>query len=257
MLQGDDVAEEFFRILSLSGGGARGIFQAELLRNYERQLRITTNSQFDLIAGTSVGGIIAAAVAMGISAERISQIFQENMMAVFRPERSRIRRGARYSFQTLKVKLAREFGDARIRDVPRKLILVAATLDRFQTKLITNIDEVRGGETDLSVVDAAMATAAAPTYFAPLTPQGKNQSYVDGGVWANSPSLIALLIATKVLKIPEQRVKVLHVGTGTTPTGILRTDYERLRPIGLSTIRTVLELIAACQVDGTRCIAEG
>ncbi|MGH6837723.1 MAG: hypothetical protein ACREDT_02775 [Methylocella sp.] len=73
---------------------------------------------------------------------------------------------------------------------------------------------------------------------------------MDGGVWANSPSLISYFAATKVLKIPESRVKLLHFGTGMTPVGIGKETYQRLRPIGFSTVKTILDLIGACQVDG-------
>ncbi len=172
------------------------------------------------------------------------------MAAVFRPQNMGFLRGPRYSFEPLRIKLNSEFGNARIKTLNRKLILVSATLDRFQIKLITNMDEVVGAETDISLVDAALATAAAPTYFSAVKPEGKEQSYVDGGVWANSPSLIGYFTAVRKLKIPEQRIKILHLGTGTTPTGIPRPAYDRLRPLGMSTIRTILELVFACQVDG-------
>ena len=169
---------EFFRILSLSGGGARGILQSELLCRYEQQLGAPISSQFDLIVGTSVGGVIAAALAHGVTAQRISNIFRDSMAAVFRPQNMGFLRGPRYSFEPLRIKLNSEFGNARIKTLNRKLILVSATLDRFQIKLITNMDEVVGAETDISLVDAALATAAAPTYFSAVKPEGKEQSEV-------------------------------------------------------------------------------
>lgn len=136
-----------------------------MLSRFERQLGTPLKSQFDLIAGTSVGGIIAAGLAHGVAAEQISTIFRETMPSVFRARRFAISRGPKYSSKPLKDRLAEEFGNARINGLDRRLILVAATLDRFQIKLITNVGELRSSELDISLVDAALATAAAPTYF--------------------------------------------------------------------------------------------
>lgn len=243
---------DFFRILSLSGGGARGILQAELLCLYEREIGAPVRSQFDLIVGTSVGGVIAVALAHGVPTERISKIFRDSMGAVFVSQNAwGVYRRPTYSFAPLQEKLLREFGNARIAGLTRKVVLISATLDRFQIKLITNVTGLAGSETDISLVDAALATAAAPTYFSAVRPEGKEQSYVDGGVWANSPSLVGYFTAIRKLHVPEQRIKLVHIGTGTMPTGILRSDYDDLRPIGISTIKTILELIFACQVDGS------
>jgi uncharacterized protein len=244
------VQNDHFRILSLSGGGARGILQAEMLLRYEQELGVPVGTQFDLIVGTSVGGVIGAALAYGISADNINKLFRECVRSIFVSQNFGLKRRPTYSLDPLRERLSKEFGNARISGLSRDIILVTATIDKYQTKLITNIPGLPGSETDISIIDAVCASAAAPTYFSAVKPSGKEQSYVDGGVWANSPSLIGHFVAVHKLNVPPQRVKLVHLGTGTTPTGILRSDYDRLRPFGISTVKAVLELIFACQVDG-------
>ena len=239
-----------FQILSLVGGGIRGAFITSYLKELEVKLGRPLAESFDLIAGTSTGGIIAAGLAYGHSAEQMhdfyvrygASIFEErppyrvkglnrlifptaNWLAKKRAGKSldTIFR-SRFSPNTLEKSLYEGFQDHTLGDVKcTRLIMPAVNLTKgephvFRSKHIPKAVH----DENIKLVEAIAATTAAPTYFPHRTIGG--QVYVDGGVWAADPSMLAVAEAIRVQQFEKQldpsapiltnNIHLLSVGTG-------------------------------------------
>jgi hypothetical protein len=200
------------RILSIDGGGLKGALPAAFLAEIEEATGKRIVDHFDLIAGTSTGGIIAIGLGLGIPARTILDFYIKKGPAVFRQDRPqlwaveklyraarRIRR-AKYAPDRLKSALSSILGEARIGDSRTRLLIPAYDSNRRAVHVIKTAHHPRfERDWQLSAVDAALATAAAPTYL----PQHALENYIgliDGGVWANNPCGLAAIEAVAVLK---------------------------------------------------------
>ncbi|MET4323586.1 CBASS cGAMP-activated phospholipase [Bradyrhizobium sp. RT5a] len=215
-----------YKILSIDGGGIRGIFPAAFLAKLEHHLDAPLVSYFDLIAGTSTGGIIAIGLGLGLSAKDILKLYEEQGRAIFGQQHGAIAnfvfqrwRGARqliaskYSSKPLHDALAGALGDRRLGESQTRLVVPAwhPMLERVYIYKTAHHPRL---ETDyrVSAVDAAMATAAAPTFLNPHTTEDAIE-LVDGGVWANNPIGVASIEAIGMLGWPADRLKILSIGT--------------------------------------------
>lgn len=213
-----------FQILSLSGGGYLGLYTASVLAALEEQSGRRIVDMFDLIAGTSIGGIIALGLAAGTSAAEIREAFLENGQAIFgnnAPERNfakfaKFMKGLLapgYSAAPLKATIERVVGaETRMHQLLRPTIAGAVNLTKGGPKIFKTGHHPRLVlDWHLKVVDVALATSAAPTYF-PIHEINK-ELFVDGGLFANSPDLVAMHEAEQFLNVKRQDIKVLSVGT--------------------------------------------
>jgi patatin-like phospholipase/acyl hydrolase len=215
-----------YRILALDGGGIRGLLTAVLLERLELEVPGFLE-RVDLFAGTSTGGILALALAAGRSPSDMIALYRRRGRAVFAgPLLDRLGdlgglRGARYDARPLARALGEVFGDARLADLPRRVLVPAFDLDNegaggaprhWKPKFFHNFPGP-GGDGAERIVDVAMRTSAAPTYFPSW------QGYIDGGVVANNPAMAALAQAldrgTGGRRLGE--VRLLSLGTGTNP----------------------------------------
>lgn len=237
-----------FRILSLSGGGVRGVFQAVFLKNLEQTTGLPIFQQFDLIAGTSTGSIIALAVALGIDINRIIDLYRDKSELIFKSKvLSLVRKGPRYDQNVLRTEIEKIFGTKQLRDTKTNVLVTATCLDLFCHRVFTSFPTNESMDSELPAVEVSLASSAAPTYFAPVTPQSQERSYVDGGLWANSPSLISILYANRYLNIPIENIKLLSVGTGDFVQGIIRNQFSNLRTLSAGTIKTIFEIMFSSQ----------
>jgi len=195
-----------FQILSLDGGGLRGVFSAAVLANFERDAGIRVVDHFDLIAGTSTGGIIALGLALGMSPRAMVEFYTELGPGVFR-DRGRVRSVRRllrskYPAGRLRAALTDVFGDRTFGESTKRLIITSYNLGSddvylFRTPHLPHLAR----DWRESVVDVAMATSAAPTYLPGVSLHGAR--LVDGGLWANNPSTVALAEAVGPLGHPS------------------------------------------------------
>lgn len=213
-------------VLSIDGGGIRGIIPATFLTAIERRTRKPICELFDLIAGTSTGGIIAAALTVpnsrgkpAYSAEQIRAAYFEHGGAIF--HRSLIRTVATvgglvspiYSPRTLEKMLEKYLGDARLHTTLTEILVTAydMTTDTpwfFKTSFAKDHP---APEDDPLLTQVVRATTAAPTYFPPLSMEG--HCMIDGGVFASNPSLCAYAQA-RVMYPNEEDFLVVSLGTG-------------------------------------------
>jgi len=114
--------------------------------------------------------------------------------------------------------------------------------------VFTNIVR-EGNEPDLQlkVVDVIMASCAAPTFLPPVKPAGGQRHYVDGGLWANTPSLLAVMQLHAYRDVPLADIRVVKVGNGKFPEGAIGEEFSKLRPYGPKTILALFEMMFATQ----------
>ena len=208
-----------FYILSIDGGGFRGLFAAHLLKRMEEAWQIDWRSRFRLLAGTSTGAILSAGLACGKTAVQLAEFYKTHGEAIFTPRlRSRFDLlklfTSRYSSKNLKMRLDEILGDTTLGQVKIPLILPSVDIGNgcvHVSKSKYHDEFIR--DPNVRVSDAVLASCAAPTYFDPAVVDDKYQ-LVDGGLWANNPSLVATIDAHYRLKIPLEKVRVLSIGTG-------------------------------------------
>lgn len=226
-----------FNILSLSGGGIKGLFQASFLSYLEKEYEVPLYQMFDLVAGTSTGSIVGGALACGISLQEIVKLYNTKGDEIFNKKRILILRKSWYSNKTLKDNLHATFKDAKMNDCKIKMIIPTTSLDNGKHKIFTEKD-------DVSIVDALMSSAAAPYYFDAYKICGNiNHSYLDGGLWANDPTLLAILYTIYILKIPIGRIRVLSIGTACMPQSENAQKLNSLRAYSIDKIKKVINTI--------------
>ncbi|MYA61758.1 MAG: patatin-like phospholipase family protein [Dehalococcoidia bacterium] len=222
-----------FRILSIDGGGIRGIFPAAILAFLEREYLggQSVGEYFDLIAGTSTGGILALGLGAGLSADDMLDMYLDEGYRVF-PSRKKGLRGqvrrwvsAQYDRRPLDELLEQQLGDRTLRDSKRRL-LIPSTEGRNGEVWVFKTPHHPGYtiDGDMRMSSVAAATSAAPTYFTPFAEHG--YTFLDGGVWANNPVMTALVEALSCFTIGTENVRILSIGCGQKQFRINRVQAE-------------------------------
>lgn len=221
-----------FRILALDGGGIKGTFTASVLATWEQQTGMRIVDHFDLIAGTSTGGILAIGLGLGLSAKQMLDFYRQRGPVIFpiTSMASKLRHSVRhifrpkYSQEVLLRELEAAYyggrkpvllGESKCRLLIPAYHAVAGSSHLFRTPH----HELFTGDAKIELAHAALATAAAPTFFsaAKVGNMIAESTFFDGGVWANSPALAAIVEATCFLNVPLDRIDVLSVGTTDEP----------------------------------------
>jgi patatin-like phospholipase/acyl hydrolase len=255
-----------FRILSLDGGGIRGTLSAVILQRLEEKVPGFV-SKVDMVAGTSTGGILALALAYGLTpaqcltiyATQGKEIFADTVWDDFKDVGNLF--GAQYSNASLQTVLAQYFGDKKLSDLQKRVLISSFDLDNeaydprafrtWKAKFFHNFPE-EGSDANERIVDVALRTSAAPTYF-PIY-----QGYVDGGVVANNPSVCALAQALDSVQVMEagaprplhlDEVVLISVGTGKNQQYI----SEKNADWGLA---QWARRLVSIMIDGTAGVAE-
>lgn len=220
------------RVLAIDGGGLKGALPAALLAEIEERSGRRIVDQFDLIAGTSTGGIIALGLAMGLSAKEILAFYRTRGPSIFRqsaePEgtlSARVRAGVSRLARAARSLFLSKYGSEGLREALSS-VFAERLLGEAQTRLvIPAYDSMVGGPYVFKtahhprfkadhvrrVVDVALCTAAAPTYLPAHSFEG-GASIVDGGVWANNPAGAAALEAAAILQWDMTSVRLLSLG---------------------------------------------
>ena len=208
-----------YRILSLDGGGLRGIFTAAVLLEAEDAFGPEFLDSFDLLVGTSTGGIIALGLASGRSCKEMLDFYRTIGPRVFaRPRHVRRFFGPKYDREPLDELLRTEFGETtRMNDLSKPVCITAYELVTGTTRVWKDdhSPELRRGGDQL-VWKVAAATSAAPTYLAPVQLEDAD-SHIDGGIWGNNPALVGVTEAVRYGFAQLGHIRVLSIGTTTEP----------------------------------------
>jgi patatin-like phospholipase/acyl hydrolase len=215
-----------FRILSLAGGGYLGLFTAELLAQMEERVGEPLARRFDLVAGTSVGGILAVALAYEVPMRELCALFREHGAEIFSRralptssvgrllDLTRAVMGPKYGGAALRKALEARLGERTLADALHAMVVPAVNVTRSQTKVFkTPHADASAGDELVRAVDVAMATSAAPAYFPAVQLGG--HLYADGGLFAVAPDQVALHEATHFMGTRAEKVRMLSIGTAT------------------------------------------
>lgn len=214
--------EATFKILSIDGGGIKGIFPAGILTYLEENVLDGQGigDFFDLIAGTSTGGIIALGLGAGMTARSLLELYVNEGHRVFPPAQ-------RLKSRALLRRLARNRYDRTALDELLRETLGATTLRESRYRLLIPATEARHGDPavyktphhpgyfldcDKPMAEVAAATSAAPTYLKPVVQDG--YVLLDGGIWANNPTMMALVEALTCFRVQRENIAILSVGCG-------------------------------------------
>jgi patatin-like phospholipase/acyl hydrolase len=218
------------RILSIDGGGIRGIIPASTLVALEAQLGKPVRECFDFLAGTSTGALIAAAAAAGVPATRILDVYVQRAGEIFTPAKwiatlKRLVLRYMYDPENIRKVIADELGANRdwvLNDSPVRLLLTSKGIDTHPWYFVQDTPKNAGTTGRLGLVDCAVASASAPTYFAPwrMTIQGRPVVLVDGGVGVTgNPVYQACVEAFEFDDFTAEDTRVVSLGTGYFPPG--------------------------------------
>jgi patatin-like phospholipase/acyl hydrolase len=215
-----------YRIITFDGGGIRGLVTLAILKRLEAQIPSLIRDA-DLLAGTSTGGIIALGLAAGKSVDEMLVLYRDRGKEIFDDSWFDDIRdlggiaGADYDQKNLEKILKVIFKKTRLKDLKKRVVIPTFDIDneaKDETKRTWNpkfFHNFPGKDSDGDelVVDVALNTSAAPTYFP------SHDGFIDGGVVANNPSMAAVaqtLDTRNTGSAPKLAdIHVLSLGTGT------------------------------------------
>jgi patatin-like phospholipase/acyl hydrolase len=236
-------------VLSIDGGGIRGLIPALVLRHIEEQTGRPTADLFDLIAGTSTGGILALGLTIPeegaaveseeasprYSAEALASLYRERGGDIF--DRSRWQRvtsvfglaDEKYDHAGLVSVLEEYFGDEPIGQAVTDVMVSAYDIQAREPFFFMNW---RAPDDTVPMRRVARATTAAPTYFEParVSVGSRQRVLVDGGVFANNPAVSAYAEARR--QYPDEDIRVVSIGTGTSTEPIPYDEGQEWGKLG-------------------------
>lgn len=237
-----------FKILSIDGGGMKGLYSARILQHFEEKFNCVISDYFDLICGTSTGGLIALAISLKIPMKDVCAFYEKEGPQIFRIYKKnkilswifkrsfgwgdvrQIAYEGKFSDEPLKKALEKFFGDHVIGDSNNYLCIPSYTITEARSWVFKKDHHDLKRDNKVRYVDVALATSAAPTFF-PMAEikMFDYKQFIDGGVWANNPTLVGLLEALKYFagsEKPFKKIKILSLSslssTGGKPTGLKR-----------------------------------
>lgn len=233
------------KILSIDGGGIRGIVPALLLARLEERCGKPVSQLFDLIAGTSTGGILALGLVKpgpnGLpqyAARELAQLYEERGSTIFGTPVLRRLTAAKllnekYPSTGIETVLREYFGDARLKDAVQRVLVTSYEIERRTPFFFRSSRALVDTEYDFPMWQVARATSAAPTYFEParIDAAGAREYWalIDGGVFANNPAMCAYVEARQLF--PNEELLVVSLGTGSMSKPI---PYSKARNWGLA-----------------------
>jgi patatin-like phospholipase/acyl hydrolase len=207
-----------FQILALDGGGAKALFTAHILARLEQDLDVSISDSFDLIAGTSAGGIVALALGAGLAPHEIVTHFKSLVRTVFPSARRRWWHWPRqltspiYDAAALRKALEGVLGERILGDSAKRLVIPAWDVQVGAVHIFKTPHHQRlRRDWRHPMVDVALATSAAPVYFPAACVD--DHRLIDGGVWANNPSVVSIAEAVSMFGVPLEAIRVLNIGT--------------------------------------------
>lgn len=212
---------ENFNILSLDGGGSKGVYTIGILKELEQLIGKPLNEHFHLIFGTSTGSIITALLGLGYSVLEIEKLYFEIIPDIMgKTWKTGKSRALYHHAQSI-------FNNKKFDEFKTYIGIVATNSEYKRPMIFKSFEEQAHGRNNsfkkgfgATIADAVIASCAAFPYFEKVTIKTLNQGrplLLDGGFIANNPSLFAIIDATKALNIGKERIRVLSLGTGEFP----------------------------------------
>ncbi|MXY50132.1 MAG: patatin-like phospholipase family protein [Gemmatimonadetes bacterium] len=224
-----------FYVLALDGGGTRGVYSAQLLSKLETTLGRSIRDCFHLIAGSSTGSIVAGAAATGIKMEKTVGFFEKSAKRVFKKRFYRCGlTKSKYRNEQLREVITDSLPSITLGEIETPLMITGSDTSTgkarvFKSRYLKQLGEPYVMDGNLLLSKVILASCSAPTFFDPTDIDG--HLVVDGGLWANNPSIISLSEAISKFNREVKDVKILSIGTGQKTESI----YARQKHWGLLT----------------------
>lgn len=245
------------RILSIDGGGIKGVYPASILAEFDQHCERGIREYFDLIVGTSTGGILAIGLGLGRSPEQLLGFYKNDGPKIFGQGRGnlidlfsgacrtvrRLTLGAKYQNSALRKALDMELGTAKLGDSANRLVIPSFAYETAEIRMDKTAHH-RNLVTDYKkdAVEVAMSTAAAPTFFKPFR-GADGLSLIDGGVWANNPVSVAAREAVHYLGWGDEEIRILSLGCTSEPV----RPAAHSSAIGMMAKKWVVEMFMSAQ----------
>ncbi|MBV9521691.1 MAG: patatin-like phospholipase family protein, partial [Alphaproteobacteria bacterium] len=214
------------------GGGIKGVFPAAFLATLEEEIGAPVAEYFDLIAGTSTGGIIALGLGLGLTAKELLCFYRAAGRRIF--PRHRLLPGfirAKYKNTALRQVLREAFGTRYLGESRKRLLIPSLNLAAERVHLYkTSHHPKLVRDYKVPAVEVALATVAAPTYF-PIHMSPDGVPYIDGSMWARNPLGLAVVEAIGVLEWPRADIRILSLGCTSTH---LNVSWQKRISLGTS-----------------------
>ena len=245
------------RILSIDGGGIRGIIPGTILQYLEEQIRKQTGNgkakisdYFDLMAGTSTGGILSLALlcpdskgkakysaeqAVGFYIDRGGEIFSVSSWEKFKSLGGVI--DEKFPADNLEQAFKDYFGKVKLSELIKPCLITSYDI-KSRKEIFFNQSDIKNKKDDYYITDVARATSAAPTFFETAnihSIDGTANPMIDGGIFANNPAMCAFVEATKFKPIPAlSDIMIVSIGTGNDKKNLQSFTYEKAKNWGMA-----------------------
>ena len=192
---------KIFKLLAIDGGGIFGIIPGESLSGY------SPYAAFDAFTGTSIGAVMAAYYAFDMDPTKLTRLMLDAFPKIFSaPWYSHLNPcGADYPAGELETFLGQVFGTLKLGDCHKPLFIPVSDFANNEPIVYSSLNPAHTG---LLVKDILRQTVAAPTFFDPAG------NFVDGGLWANNPTMAGASALTKAMNVEDEQVAIFNVGTG-------------------------------------------
>jgi patatin-like phospholipase/acyl hydrolase len=238
-----------YNILSLDGGGIKGLILLKQLIALENIVGMPLNKYFDMISGTSTGGIVATLLSLGMPAKDILQLYTKHGKNIFK--KRFLRFGLfrpKYSDKYFNKLLKYYVGEHRLADIKDNELLLIGYDATIKDSIIFKSGEAKkNNKLNYSLFDAVRITASAPAYFKPHQIEGDSHYYIDGGLVVNNPALKSYFYAKKLINNHEH-INIISFSTGSREKGI---NFKTVRGGKINWAKVALDIMLVEQAETT------
>ncbi|SEQ27611.1 CBASS cGAMP-activated phospholipase [Piscibacillus halophilus] len=202
------------KILCMDGGGIRGVYAIAILQAIEEEYGTPIGEHFDLIAGSSTGAIIATSIALNKKMSEVMNHYKKYGKKIFKRQAKIGFFKSVYSDRYLRYFFQKSFGDYTLEDIQKPLLIPAVDATHGKPYIFrSNYGHSNHDDLSIKLWDAVLSSCSAPIYF---PPNNINNQYlsIDGGLWANNPSLVCMTEAINYFNTSISEIEILSLGTG-------------------------------------------
>jgi uncharacterized protein len=211
------------KIISIDGGGIRGIVSSYILMKIEEELGKPLHNYIDLVAGTSTGSIIAGAIAAGIPIKNVYALYLQEGPKIFnRDFKQKVKTcfgfvGSKYSKEQLNNSLENRFNDIKLGELKINFLATAYNMTEGRPRFFSS-----KFNQDYLLKEVVMASSSAPTYFKPTIIDG--EEYVDGGLFSSNPAMASYAEIKHLYNSKAEDIFIFSVGNGQRVEGYLEVN---------------------------------
>ncbi|MBM7619198.1 patatin-like phospholipase/acyl hydrolase [Bacillus tianshenii] len=202
------------KILCIDGGGIRGVFAIAILQAIEEEYKKPIAELFDCFAGTSTGSVIASSVCLKVEMKKVLESYKNYGEKIFIRQAKVGLFKSIYSDKYLRKFLFQAFGELSLADISTPLLIPAVDVTHGRPFVHrSNYGNKATKDLTIKLWDAVLSSCSAPVYFPPNN-IGNDYLSIDGGLWANNPSMVCIIESLEYFKLALNEINILSIGTG-------------------------------------------